>query len=616
MVADFLGVTEPSQTRAIGLIIAIDDYPNMPGHNLSAAAIDAARLQDFLVNDQQFDEVILLRNADAAPGNIDYFLGDYLPNHADDYKGADGQSRARLVIAYSGHGRAQTPNTQAAFVLSAATDPEGSSGIYRMTNFTSAVENLAPHFFHVLTLINACFGANIFTNGNPGAAITPNAPGSFVMTAGSPLNEVQALIPERGSLFFDLIINGVSRGEADPQSDQYIVTDGETTAQPDFSLTLSQPLQSYLTAAFYRINAIQKKANPQFLAISPPYFGPVQSGMAQGSFFFISDRPTKEQLATLPSSLAPYLTPLRAGAPIETAGVGTVPARALPPSPPQLAEATAVLPASPSELKVPAAAASTGDAAISLPVGPVSSIKGRPDIKVFKPPVIYPIKGYDLSSADGRIDWATFAEGARPSFIYARALGWAGPDKSFADRWSHAQGLGIDRGAYLKFNFCLTVQEQLDQLRALTGDDRGSLPVGIELVTPTVDQPQGAVQLACYRKMSVAGAQQTILALAKVVAATTGKVPLLMGNSYNLSVLTDSRSQSFMIWLDAYGTPQTLAEKLKLKGRNPWTMWQYSHSLKVGGAGQSTTGEVFFGTVAQYDRFRQAVTNIGLEAVQ
>ena len=597
VIGDFLGITHASQTRSIGLIIAIDKYPQMPGHDLSAAAVDAERLQEFLVSNQGFDEVVVLRNGDATQENIDYFLRDYLLNHADDYKGPDGNGRARLLIAYTGHGRAETSDAQAAFVLGSATDPKGSTGIYPMTSFTNALQHLAPHYFHVLTLINACFGANIFTNGNPGAAMTPTAPGSFVMTAGSAQDEVQALLPKRGSLFFDLIINAVSRGEADPTAAQYIVTDGTSTSQPDVKLTLSQPLESYLTAAFFRINAIQRKANPHFLPISPPYFGPVQTGMAQGSFFFTSHVVKQTRFTSLPSSVSPYLTPLAADSIVETAGISDLP------SPTHRMSRTY-------------AAISASNDAISLPIGPVSSIKGRPEIKVFKPPVIYPFKGYDLSAADGLIDWAAFAKSALPQFIYARAIGWAGPDKTFSDRWEHAKALGIDRGAYLKFDFCRAPADQLRRLKLVRGIDPDALPVAIELVTPTLDQPQGAAQLACYKRMGAVAARNAILNLARAVAIATGKTPLLKGNRYNLSVLTDESSEPYMVWLDAYGSPATLTERLKLGGRNPWTLWQYSRGLPVPGIGAHTTGEVFFGTAGQYAQFRRADVNVGLAAVE
>jgi len=621
ILGDLLGVTRASDTRSIGLIIAIDDYPNMPGHNLTAAAADAMNLQDFLVDEQQFDEVIVLRNANASVDNINYFLEDYLANHADDFHDPSGQGKARLLIAYSGHGRAKTPSAQAAFILSTATDLNGSTGIYKMTNFTADVSALASHYFHVLTLINACFGANIFTAGDRGAAGVPNGAGSFAITAGSPKNEVQALIPKRGSLFFDLVINGVASGEADPQSSQMYLTDGDGAVTPQGSLTLTLPLYTYLSGAFFKINAVQTKANSKFLLISPPYFGPVQPGMAQGGFFFISSKPPSGQLVTL----GPYLKPLAVGSPIETASID-VPTAAIVKSfespnavvgefTRSLGDTLQSYPPPPPPPPPPPSVTPNADAA-SLPLGPISSLKGHPDIKIFKPPAIYPIKGYDLSSADGMINWATFAQGPRPRFLYSRALGWAGPDKTFADHWSHAGKFGIDRGAYLKFNFCLSTEEQLKQLRRLVPPDAEALPVAIELVTPTVDQAQGRTQLACYRRFDVAEARNRILDLAQAINTQWGKTPLLFGNSYDLSVLSDARSDRFMIWLDAYGPPNSIGDRLKLRGRNPWTMWQYSGTLEVSGIGKKTTGEVFFGTAEQYESFRQAGQNVALAAVQ
>ncbi len=616
IVRELLGVSHASDTRLIGFIIAIDDYPKIPGHNLSAAAADARNLQNFLTNDQKFDEVIFLRNADATVDNINYFLEDYLPNHADDYRGSDGKAKARLLIAYSGHGRPQTPSSQAAFILSSADDPNGSSGIYKMTNFTADVSSLASHYFHVLTLINACFGANIFTPGDRGAAGVPNGPGSFAITAGSPKNEVQALIPQRGSLFFDLIVNGIKNGDADTQSGGFYLTDG-TSVTSHGGLTLSLPLYNYLSGSFYKINSIQTKADPHFLSLSAPYFGPVQEGSAEGGFFFISGSPS----SALVSSIKPYLNPISPGSPVETASidqstpggaVGSITSigaiqgtrEAVPH--PALKPPSSLPPPSPDEVAD----------SLNIPLGPISSLKGRPDIKIFKPLVIYPVKGYDLSSADGYIDWNKFSHSSLPRFLYIRAIGWAGKDVSFADHWPHAAALGVDRGAYLKFNFCLTAEQQLEQLRRLVKPAPDLLPIGIELVTPTVDQPKGSVQLGCYQRMGTTAAQDEILKLAAAIRATWGKTPMLVGNRYNLSILTDARSDTYMLQLNAYGDQGTISDRLNLGGRNPWTMWQYSGSLNVPGIGSKATGEVFFGTLAQYDEFRRGERNVALSAVQ
>ncbi|MDE0840435.1 MAG: hypothetical protein OSB41_15475, partial [Kiritimatiellae bacterium] len=179
-----------------------------------------------------------------------------------------------------------------------------------------------------------------------------------------------------------------------------------------------------------------------------------------------------------------------------------------------------------------------------------------------------------------------------------------------------AAALGVDRGAYLKFNFCLTAEQQLEQLRRLVKPAPDLLPIGIELVTPTVDQPKGSVQLGCYQRMGTTAAQDEILKLAAAIRATWGKTPMLVGNRYNLSILTDARSDTYMLQLNAYGDQGTISDRLNLGGRNPWTMWQYSGSLNVPGIGSKATGEVFFGTLAQYDEFRRGERNVALSAVQ
>lgn len=114
----------------------------------------------------------------------------------------------------------------------------------------------------------------------------------------------------------------------------------------------------------------------------------------------------------------------------------------------------------------------------------------------------------------------------------------------------------------------------------------------------------------------MAQARDRILDLARAIETRWGKTPLLMGNSYNLSVLTDDRSDRYMIWLDAYGPQASIADRLKLQGQNPWTIWQHSGSLDAPGVGKKVTGEVFFGTPAQYDLFRSARQNIALAAVK
>ncbi|MGZ8908131.1 MAG: glycoside hydrolase family 25 protein, partial [Methylobacter sp.] len=242
-----------------------------------------------------------------------------------------------------------------------------------------------------------------------------------------------------------------------------------------------------------------------------------------------------------------------------------------------------------------------------LPPGPISSIRGKPEIKIFKPPHVYPVQGFDFSSADGYINWKKMNESSRPRFIYARAVSWNGPDKTFVSRWSQAKALEIDRGAYMKFDFCRSPEEQFRTFSEIVPLYPDTLPLAIEIVNPKGENNR---QLKCLNSIGMETSKAAILKLASSIRTHYGKTPLLYGNRHNLSTFLDQRSDEFMIWLGSYG-----ASGIKLSGRNPWTLWQYSGTLNIEGVGKKTTGEVFFGTEEQYQLFKQGKSNVALDAV-
>jgi GH25 family lysozyme M1 (1,4-beta-N-acetylmuramidase) len=565
-IADALQIKTASETRSIGLIISIGKYPNMPGHDLPAAEVDGDRLYSFLVDKQNFDEVIVLKDDQATEENIKYFLEEYLPNRAADF-----DNKARVLIAYSGHGRYGesdgSTDAMAGFVLSAARDMNGSSNVYKMQEFAAAVEILAKRYFHVLTLINACYGGGFFKDGVPGGnADSFTERGSYAITAGSKKDPVPSLIEKRGSLFFDLLIEGVTRGKADPLYwDVYSTVSENGTTVEQRGVTRTNALSTYLISTYARIVHDRSSSDPNF-HLSSPWIGPTQKDVALGGFFFLSDH-DKGSTTDITDI---YKNPQTA----EAASFGFGPKQ----SP------------------------------ITLPPGPISSVVGRPDIKVFKAPDIYPVHGFDFSSADGTIDWQTFAVSEHPRFAYARAMGWRGPDRTFEERWSHIKALGINYGAYVKFDFCRSPAEQLEMLSQIVPVDPQALPMGIEIVNPKGEDEE---QLACFKGMSIDQAKTGIITLATNVRERYGKTPLLYGNRNNLSTFIDERGNTFMIWLGSYG-----AEGIQLRGGNPWTLWQYSGTLNVKGVGPKTTGEVFFGTEQQYDLFKKGRSNIALQAVE
>ena len=576
---DTLGVSQTDETRSIALIVAVDNYPHLAEseQNLSAAAVDRQLLVDYLLQNQKFDEVIVLANADATLENIEYFLDGYLKTRGDDFNAADMLSRARLLIAFTGHGRpdSEPQARDAAFILAGATDLATTTNVYRMSTLAERVQQLSRHYFHVLTLVNACFGGNTFNaqaGGNPNDEATR---GSYVITAGNAKDTVPSLDPSRGSLFFDTALTGLKKGDIDPGYISTTVADqqGSISTRQD-ALIRTKALFDYIDDAVVRRNVAGRRT-PHYESVPRPWLGPDQfGGPAMGAFFFLTSRPIQS------AQIAPL-----------TAAPSGAFAHVLSDSP-------------------PVEGISLADG-LRIPTGPISSVHGHPELKIFKSPNIYPKRGYDLSSEEARINWTQVAR-AKPSFIYARALAWKRPDKSFTDRWTHAAAMGADRGAYLKFNFCLDAEKQREAFRSIVPVDDGALPPAIQLVEPQATDD--AAQAKCYQKSGKAAAQDQMLRLARLLHQDFGKVPLFFGNVYNLNLFLDVRFAEFMVWLAKYGSNGNAG--LKLQGTNPWTLWQYSSSVTVPGIGNNVAENVFFGTGDQYALFKAGSNNAARAAVE
>lgn len=653
-IADTLGVKTADETRSIALIISISKYPLLDG-NISAAAVDGERLSDFLINDQKFDEVIVLHDEEATIENISYFLDEYLLNRGGEFM-IEGQPKARLLIAYSGHGTSSSPTTYPSFVLSAADRFTNATHTYKMTNFSDEVKKLAGQYFHVLTLINACYGGNFFTNASPGGnPSAPEYPGSYSITAGSAKDETRSLNKNRGSLFFDLLIEGVTKGIADNSYWDFNQVDEGGNATT-LGITRTEPLSTFLTTAYDFLNKSLSRTDKDFVKLSKPWIGSAQNGVAEGAFFFVSKKGVEKPLAVIDPYIHPILASNESSNKVESFGIqNTQNVDILV----QNEETTAVIPShnwgSIATKRVEKVASDVGDYVnktnpvdiaeksvnkdiansktskpnititglpktsslaepslqpipiTMLPPGPISSIRGKPEIKIFKPPHVYPVQGFDFSSADGYINWEKMNESSRPRFIYTRAVSWNGLDKTFSSRWSKAKALGIDRGAYMKFDFCRSPEEQLSSFSKIAPLEPDALPFAIEIVNPMGENQR---QLKCLNSIGMEKSKEAILKLASGIRTHYGKTPLLYGNRNNLSTFLDQRSDEFMIWLGSYG-----ASGIKLSGRNPWTLWQYSGALNIKGVGSKTTGEVFFGTEEQYQLFKKGISNVALDAV-
>ncbi|WP_084596158.1 GH25 family lysozyme [Pseudomonas massiliensis] len=579
-VGDALKVTKPEETRAIGLVISIAKYPNINA-DIPAADVDGKRIVNFLTGSQKFDEVIHLRNEDATKDNINWFLDTYLVSRAAAFNG-----KARLLIIYSGHGlygdKDGVSGKQSAFVLSSAKSDYDPSAMYKMSELSNSLRALSHKYFHVLTLINACFGGGIFSTGEIGG--NPDAftkPGSYGIAAGDDKTVVYSLNPAQGSVFVDALIDGIASGKADTKyGTSYVVSAGDNR-QITAGITRTNRLFNYITDIYADVNQRLAQGSEN-IRLSEPWIGSTQNDIARGGFFFLTDNPLSNSGKEIAQTFDKARDKINIGYySVERMNVSYEPDK--PPSEPKYND----------EFKVP--------------FGPVSGVPGRPEIKIFKAPDIYPIIGYDISALDGDIDWIKLKRETLPRFVYVRAISTKGRDNSFTKNMENLAKHNIDRGAYFKFNYCTSPSDQYKLITTVVPNDSQLLPPVIRIVNP---EDEKGDQEICYRKDPTVVAKN-VAELAKLLHGHYNKTPVISGTHYSLSKYPGDEFKPYMIWVSYWGSA-----KLKMGGSSPWTLWQYSGHEVVPGIGGNVEANVFFGNEAQYSEFRAGKGNVALRAVQ
>jgi lysozyme len=404
------------RTRSIALIIGISSYPNFSSDaQLPAAANDVTRLKTFLKDDEQFDEVIVLQNAEATADNISYFLETYILSRAAQFN-----NKARILIAYSGHGVPSVGGFPPAVILSTATSLTDVANAYPLSRIRTSVENLANVSFHVLTLINACYGGNVFAYAFSGGNLSDSfSPGAHALTAGADNQLVYSLGgPSDGSIFFDNIIQGIKSGQADP--DYPIVVVGNI--KQSGGVVRLGALNNYLEKRIEELNS----ANPHPITpYSIPWIGPIMPApqRALGGFFFLS------RVVGEPT-------------------VGLVPSKPI---------------------------------VSTVAFGPtVSSVPGHPEIKIFNAPSDYPIHGIDVDHSTPIRNWETVAK-ANFTFAYLKATESVNrKDESFQRHWQASRAANVDHGAYHMMSFCAPIEQQFNFIKSVVPKEPDALPFALD----------------------------------------------------------------------------------------------------------------------------------------
>jgi GH25 family lysozyme M1 (1,4-beta-N-acetylmuramidase) len=540
-----LHVDKADTVRSMALIIGISEYPEMGGR-LVPAENDVKHLEKLFTEDQKFDEVIVLRNDDANPDNIDYFLRVYFVKRGQYFHG-----RSRLVVAYSGHGVELRDSTTSALVLSHAKNTFDPTNLLLLRDLGGTFQRLAETNFHLLVLLNACYGGAIFqpTSGGGNVAIS-DRPGAHGLTAGPSDDVVWSLGgADDGSVFFDTLIKGITSGDADKTNRTVYQGDGQVRQRG--GVVRLAPLLIYLTDRVNELNDDPPASFPKDRKIAAPWIGSVEppGKVALGGFFFLS-----------PVVLAPGIE----------------------------------------------------NAILDIPPGAASSVPGHPDLKVFNPPDVYGIRGIDVSVSNKVIDWGAVKNSA-VQFAYIKATGQRGMDAAFKVNWTQAGKAGLRRGAYHVYSFCEDPAHQIQRIIAAVPRDDSALPLAVDLeffggsgTTPTPEE-------RCATR-NPGQTRSALLYVLERLQQFYGKQPVLYGAGITFQLLLDDRFKTYPIWLASFRKSEPKKTvKLGLAGSTAWTIWQHSDTGRVAGINDSVDQNVFFGTDQQFEVFAKGIKNLALE---
>jgi lysozyme len=171
--------------------------------------------------------------------------------------------------------------------------------------------------------------------------------------------------------------------------------------------------------------------------------------------------------------------------------------------------------------------------------------------------------GIDVSSYQGRIDWAEVARD-HIGFTYVKATeGSDFVDRQFAANWGGAEGAGIPRGAYHFFTLCSTGAAQARNFLR-------TVPADPDMLAPAVD-----LELSgnCHLRPPVQTLQRDLHAFVAAVEASTHQkvVAYVSGDferRYRVSEILDGPH-----W----------ARHLLWRPKGDWTMWQVDSWAQVKG---------------------------------
>ncbi|HUQ95825.1 MAG TPA: hypothetical protein VM120_29375, partial [Bryobacteraceae bacterium] len=206
---NLVGLTSLEVGRSFALIAGVTRYPSLPSieRELRPAEADLQHLQTYLKDQEFFDEIVVLKNADMTYNNLRYFLEVYFPERLKQ------SPRSRFLFGYSGHGI--TEGSAGYLLTSAADSMQDKRNSINLDSIRVLVDSTVDAGHQILVLINACYSGAFLRRSFGSNTYVPKYPGAHAITAGG-AKEQSWHDPRlgEGSVFFEKLFAGLD-GQAD-----------------------------------------------------------------------------------------------------------------------------------------------------------------------------------------------------------------------------------------------------------------------------------------------------------------------------------------------------------------------------------------------------------------
>ncbi len=201
-----------------------------------------------------------------------------------------------------------------------------------------------------------------------------------------------------------------------------------------------------------------------------------------------------------------------------------------------------------------------------------------------RPSKKYKIKGIDVSSHQGNVDWEVLSK-QNIKFAFIRSTdGKSYVDSKFKYNLENALKNNLKVGAYHFFRFSIDGKLQAENYIKNTPKIEGMFPPVIDVEFVLNNR---------YDKIKIEDVKNNIKEMAEVLKEYYGKTPLIYADliSYEKYILNDFKENK--IWIRAINTVP------KFKDGREWTFWQYSNKIKLpgysGGDEKKIYTSVFYG---------------------